>query len=232
MKGKVKSIFFDLDHTIWDLEKNAEETLIELFDEFGFNKVTTFTSLDFVASFSKFNEQQWVLYEKKLIDKPTLRENRFRLAMSEIGIPPENQPLDMWNHFLERCPQRTNLIPNAKEVLDILSGKYPLYIITNGFSETQRLKLQNAGLSHYFEKVIISEEIGWRKPQKEIFEYAQKLAMVIPKEAVMIGDSLETDVKGSIEAGWNSVFYNPNSLTNPHQDVLEIKSLLELKDLL
>lgn len=232
MKGKVKSIFFDLDHTLWDLEKNAEETLIELFLELGFGNLTSFSPKDFVVSFSKFNERQWDLYEKKLIDKPTLRQSRFLLAMDEINIPKENQPLDMWSHFLERCPQRTNLMPNATEVLEALSKNYPLYIITNGFSETQRKKLQNAGLTHYFEEIIISDEVGYRKPQKEIFGFAQNLAKVQAHEALMIGDNLEIDVRGAVNAGWNSVHYNPIAIQSTNQDFLEIKNLLELKNLL
>lgn len=220
-----------MDHTLWDLEKNAGETLVELFEEFRFSEFTSCSPEDFVALFQKHNKEQWVLYEQKSIDKRTLREQRFQLAMNDMGIAEKNRPATMWNLFLERCPARTNLMPNAREVLEFLCEKYPVYILTNGFAETQRKKLKNAGLSSFVKGIVISEETGYRKPQKEIFDHALETARAKPFETVLIGDSLEADVMGAVQAGWEAVFFNPEKKTTelPLQ-VAQIHNLLELKE--
>lgn len=230
-KTKVKVVFFDLDRTLWDFEKNANETLVELFDEFNFSNYTNHTSQDFVDSFRKHTHSLWQEYEQGIIDKQTLRERRFQLAMEDIAVPLHNRPVLMWNHFLERCPYRTNLLPGTHEVLNSLSQHYPLYIITNGFTEIQRTKLENTGLLGFFNDVIISEEVGCKKPEKAIFELALKRAGIVnSQDALMIGDSLEHDVLGAMNAGLQAVWMN-SQLLNKHPDFAEIKTISSLHEL-
>lgn len=233
LQGKVKAIFFDLDRTLWDFEQNASETLVELFHEFNFGKLTDSLPSDFVQSFRKHSQALWSLYDQRLIDKQTLRERRFRLAMDDLDIAPEYRPDSMWNHFLAQCPTRTNLMPGAREILESLSKNYPLYIITNGFMEVQRKKLEYAGLSSYFKDVIISEEVGYKKPEKEIFELSLNRAGLRNSQAIMIGDSLELDVMGALGAGWEAVWFNPHKIDSAMKpQVNEITDLSELRTLL
>ncbi|MCO6495015.1 MAG: YjjG family noncanonical pyrimidine nucleotidase [Bacteroidetes bacterium] len=231
--GNIKSVFFDLDRTLWDFEKNANETLVELFRDFNFDKLTIATPLDFVNSFHKHSKALWILYDQRIIDKQTLRERRFQLAMDEMEIATEFRPNSMWDHFLDKCPTRTNLLPGAKDVLESLSKRFSLYIITNGFKEVQRRKLECSGIESYFKDVIISEEVGYKKPEKEIFELALTRSGFDKSQAVMVGDSFELDIIGAINAGLGAIWFNPFHIENPTKTkVLEVKSLTELRKIL
>jgi putative hydrolase of the HAD superfamily len=139
------------------------------------------------------------------------------------------RPQNMWAKFLDNCPEKTNLMPHAIETLDYLTGKYPLYLITNGFIETQHRKLNNSGLDKYFKGFIISEETGFQKPMKEIYDLAVQKANITHHQSVMIGDSISADVEGALNAGLHAVYYNPDKLeTEKPKKAVEIYSLLEL----
>lgn len=226
---KPQFVFFDLDHTLWDMDKNASNTLLELYDLYAFGQLTEKSPEVFIATYFKYNQALWKSYEAHQIDKFTLRTQRFVLAMDEMGIPKAQQPKDIWQQFLLRCPYQTQLMPGARELLEFLAPQFPLGIITNGFSETQRLKLKNAGLLPYFSHILISEEVGSKKPEPAIFEKAGALAKVKHDAIVMIGDNPETDIAGAKQAGWFAICYNPEQQLLSHDANIEIAHLSELQ---
>jgi putative hydrolase of the HAD superfamily len=229
LKSKLPSVlFFDLDHTLWDMDANARYALDFLFNQYDFGAIVPLSSEVFIQAYFKHNAVLWKQYESGLLEKQTLRTLRFELAMDEIGIPKKNQPQDIWEQFLKVCPLQTQLMPSAKEVLSYLYSKYTMGIITNGFSETQRLKLYHSGILPFFKHIVISEETGYKKPQKEIFWVAEKLVNNDSDSILMIGDNPETDILGAKSVGWDTVLYNPHKAETSNLADIEINHLEQL----
>ena len=108
----------------------------------------------------------------------------------------------MTEEYLSRCPRKSNLMPHTLEVLEYLKVRYPMTIITNGFAEIQDIKMNSSGLIRYFDLVITSEQTGWLKPDRKIFDFAVQHARVSPAECLMIGDNPATDI-GRRSHGWD-----------------------------
>ena len=124
------------------------------------------------------------------------------------------------------------MIPDTFEVLDYLKGRYQMHIITNGFDDIQDTKLNSSNLRGYFDKVFTSEAVGFKKPSKEMFEKAVNLIGTTKKSCVMIGDNIETDIKGAINASLDVIFFNPENINHELTVTHEISSLVELKTIL
>jgi len=228
----IECIYFDFDHTLWDLEKNAELTLLELFEIHHFNELTSANAQDFVKLFQKHNRALWELYNNKLIDKNTLRTKRFELALNELKIPFDAQPKNLWQEFLQLCPTQKQLMPYAEETVATLAEKHPLYLLTNGFTETQKHKIENSGLKKYFQHAIISEEVGFAKPKIEIFKYAESISKKKSENILMVGDSIPMDIEGALNAGWKAIHYayqNPSNnipLPSKATQILDLKEVV------
>jgi putative hydrolase of the HAD superfamily len=226
-------IYFDLDHTLWDFDRNSEEALCELYDTHSMGDWGIESALVFIEKYRTINRHMWDLYHKKLIDKVTLRENRFINTLHELGVDEKWHPKNLWDQYLSIAPSKTHLFPNTLEVLEYLQQKgYDLSIITNGFKEVQHLKISNSGLEKFFANVFISEDIGWQKPEAEIFRHAMQATGGIPESSIMIGDTLDTDILGAQNAGIDQVFFNPAKLPHEAEPTYEIHSLPQLKELL
>lgn len=228
---QISAVFFDLDHTLWDLDANATLTLFELYDTYDFANYTNLTAEDFDVYFKLHNKNLWVLYENGEITKQVLREKRFELALNDLGIPIVARPTDMWNKFLTVCPTKSLLMPHALETLELLKSRFPLTLITNGFSETQRMKLAHAGLSDYFKHLVISEEVGFAKPSHLIFEKALSRHKIKPNQAIMVGDSFQADILGAHKAGIPAIWYKGVNENLP-ENVWVIQELYELHTLI
>lgn len=227
-----KHLFFDLDHTIWDFDRNAEETLHELYFRYSFNDIfNNPTSGSFIATYTENNHRLWNLYHHGKIDKPTLRKLRFADTFTQLGVNPELFPLAFEEEYLEICPTKTNLFPNAHETLAYLKDRYTLHLISNGFKEACEKKLQYSNLAPYFETIVISEIIGINKPDIRIFEHALNNGGANKTEAVMIGDNLDADVRGAQNAGLEAIFFNPLEVEKPEDVNHMIKDLKELQQL-
>lgn len=229
---KYKHIFFDLDHTIWDFDRNAEETLQELYVVHNLKGLGLHSADVFIETYTRNNHQLWAEYHLGRINKQTLRETRFRKTFLDLGVEPEFIPLVFEDDYVRICPTKTNLFPHAHEVLQYLSSRYQLHIISNGFKEATDIKVANTGLTPYFQNIIISELVGINKPDKAIFEHALNLAGATIPESLMIGDSLEADVYGALAYGMDAIYFNPNDLEKPTDVPLQIKSLQNLLDIL
>jgi YjjG family noncanonical pyrimidine nucleotidase len=206
---KYRHLFFDLDNTIWDFNLNAYHALKLTFEWFqlDFNLFEKF----FVVYMAN-NERLWDLYRQNKITKEVLSESRFAISFDEMGIKEVNA-LEFNRDYLARMPFQTRLCEGARSVLEKLSQKYEMHIITNGFAEVQHKKLENSGLSVFFKKVFVSEEIKSPKPSPEIFHHALKSCNARKKESLMIGDSWEVDIVGAGNIGMDQVFYNPGPET-------------------
>lgn len=227
-----KHIFFDLDHTLWDFDKNSTETLLELFTMYDLKNLGVKSFESFHSAYKNRNEMMWEEYRLGKIDKATLRDKRFIFTFWDLGLDPESAPKGLSDDYIKLSPARKNLFPHSHEVLTYLKAKYKLHIITNGFEEAQHIKLEASDLKKYFEEIIISERTGFKKPDIRIFDYSAKLAKANSEECIMIGDGLEVDVLGALSAGWDAVYFNPGK--TPHSENLkfEIASLDELKQIL
>ncbi len=230
-KSEIKSyrhVFFDLDHTIWDFDKNAEETLYELYDIYRLNEIGLPSPAIFIETYTRNNHQLWAEYHTGKITKTELRETRFRRTFLELGLHPDVIPLAFEDDYVKLCPTKTNLFPHAHETLRYLKGKYKLHLISNGFKEASTLKIGNTNIGRYFEHVIISEIVGFNKPDKAIFEHALNLAGATKDESLMIGDSLEADVYGALNFGMDAIYFNPFNAPKPDDVPLQITHLKEL----
>jgi putative hydrolase of the HAD superfamily len=227
-----KHIFFDLDHTIWDFDRNAEEALQELFVLHELESLGLASASEFIATYTQNNHALWADYHLGKIDKETLRQTRFKKTFTDLGLAPDVVPLTFEDAYVKLCPTKTNLFPYAHETLTYLQDKYTLHLITNGFRESQDIKLQGSGLIKYFQHIIISEEVGFNKPHHGIFEHALNLAGATKKESLMIGDSLEADVYGALNFGMDAIYFNPLKAEKPNDVPVQIHSLNELTELL
>ena len=224
-----KHIFFDLDHTIWDFDRNAEETLNELYDTYKLGELGLKSCADFIATYTENNHQLWADYHLGKITKDFLRAERFSKTFIQLGIHPDAVPNQFEDDYVSISPTKTNLFTGAENVLAYLQEKYTLHIISNGFKETTLTKMNLSGLNPYFENVIISEDVGVNKPNPMIFEYALEKANANKDESIMIGDSLEADVYGALNFGMEAIFFNPTQKEKP-KDV--DKEIIQLEDLL
>ena len=139
-----------------------------------------------------------------------------------------------WAEAMQRLPLGRRLVPYAREALEYLRPRYRLYVLSNGFTELQARKMQSAGIDHYFDGVVLSEDIGVNKPDPAIFEYALRVAGVSKAETLMIGDNFEVDIEGAQQVGIDQVFYNVGRLAlgDKRPPTYTIESLLELTDIL
>jgi len=227
-----KHLFFDLDHTLWDFEANSRQTLEALYHSLDLKKQGVEDFGLFHTNYIRHNEKLWERYRNGYIKVDELRWKRMWLTLLDFKIGDEKLARQMDIQFLEALPTRTILFPYTIEILDYLKVKgYILHLITNGFEKVQHSKLKYSGLSGYFTQVITSEGSNSLKPQKEIFEYAFHQAGAVPEESIMLGDSVEADIQGAINAGIDQVYVNHLNLEPPIQPTYTVYSLRELEEL-
>jgi len=228
MHKSYKHLFFDLDHTLWDFDKNSRVALKKLYDEF---ELKSHGIADFDALFKSYNihnDKLWDRYRKGFIKRDELRWKRMWLMLLDFKVADTALANEISTAYLEILPMQTMLIPHAKEVLDYCKGRYEMHLITNGFETTQRLKLQYSGIARYFDQLITSEKSNSMKPHPDIFEFALKTADAKMEESIMIGDAIDVDILGAINAGWDTVYFNPNKVQHERKPTFEIGHLEEL----
>lgn len=223
-----KHIFFDLDHTIWDFDRNAQETLLELYEVYQLKALGVHSADDFISLYTENNHRLWAQYHLGQITKDVLRAERFRSTFLTLGVHPDRIPHQFEEDYVRLSPTKTNLFDGAEKVLTYLKQKYHLHIISNGFKETTLTKMHLSGLNPYFKNVIISEDVGVNKPDKAIFEYALAKAEAQIHESIMIGDSLEADIRGAQNIGMKAIFFNPLNAAKPDDVEWQIAHLEEL----
>ena len=224
----IKHIFFDLDHTIWDFDRNAQETLNELYVQHKLDELGCSSAEEFITLYTENNHTLWRDYHLGRITKETLRAERFHRTFVQLGIHPERVPNQFEDDYVRLTPTKTNLFSGSEKVLSYLQKKYTLHIISNGFKESTLTKMSVCGLNPYFTNVIISEDVGVNKPDKAIFDYALTKAGAKKPESIMIGDSLEADIRGAQDYGIKAIYFNPLNLEKPADVNWQINHLEEL----
>lgn len=207
MKG-IKHIFFDLDHTLYDYDRSATETLLEIFDLQGLSD-SGISQNKFLDTFHKVNSKLWVKYNEGSIDREYIKKERFHEIFSSTGFDVTKSG-EASAYFLANCSGKPYLMPDALTALNYLHGKYKLHIITNGFKDSQGRKLSSSGITKYFDVVVTSECADSRKPSPEIFEYSLQQAGASKVDSIMIGDNAKTDILGANQFGMQTVFYDPS----------------------
>jgi YjjG family noncanonical pyrimidine nucleotidase len=226
---EIKHIFFDLDHTLWDFEKNSALAFEKIFQELKFSIDTQ----QFMDIYNPINVAYWKLYERNEIDQEALRVNRLKDAFEAINFEVTLEEINAISHlFIEYLTSNNHLIEGTIETLDYLKDNYELHIITNGFSFVQEVKLQKSNLDKYFVTITNSELAGHKKPHENIFQYALSLANASKNQSIMIGDSIEADVLGAINFGMKAVYFNPENETVSHNQIIQIQKLIQLKNIL
>ncbi|WP_430817407.1 YjjG family noncanonical pyrimidine nucleotidase [Carboxylicivirga sp. RSCT41] len=228
---KYKHLFFDLDHTLWDFEANSEAALREMFDSYHLARFFADYD-DFHSKYEPHNLYLWAQYRKNKVDKKTLNVQRFYLPFAEAGFDDLNVARQFAADYLAISATKTILFPDTIDVLQTLKERYQLHIITNGFKEVQTQKLHNSGLRPFFNNIYISELIGVQKPNTYFFDYAIKSSHASKKESLVIGDSLEADIKGAQKAGIDQVFFNSKKQEHEVQITYTINELKELLEFL
>lgn len=231
---KYKHIFFDLDHTLWDFEANAYQVLAELFDTHALASRGVPSFDVFHKTYMGHNEILWDRFRKGFITRNDLRFKRFSRTLLDFKIGDDKLSHTMGTQFLEILPYKTALFPYAKEILEYLAAKnYPIHMITNGFEDTQLIKMKSSGIDAFFTHVVTSEKAGTLKPYREIFDYAVNLAGGTADTSIMIGDALNIDILGAYNAGLDQVYYNPLiPVTGDLKPTYVIQGLHELKEIL
>jgi putative hydrolase of the HAD superfamily len=223
-----KHIFFDLDHTLWDFDKNSA---------FAFEIIFKKHNLDVnVATFLKHyiprNHHYWKLYQVNQITVQDLRFYRLKDVFDVLEFTISDVMINVLSEdYITYLTESNHLFDGAIEILEYLKPNYELHIITNGFHFAQDKKLKKANIAHYFTTITNSELAGVKKPHPNIFNFALSLANATKKESIMIGDSFEADIEGALDFGIDAVFFNEHN-TPVNRQISQVKHLLELKNIL
>jgi putative hydrolase of the HAD superfamily len=220
-------LFFDLDDTLWDFEKNSTLVLNQLFIELKLQNKLQVDFIVFCNAYKKITKTLWDKYAKKQVDKHYVRSQRFELLLDHFHYNNKQDSNYMAEHYLLKTPHGKILKDGCMDVLAYLKPKYHLHIITNGFKDSQNVKLSNTGLMPYFSQVIISEEHQLAKPDVAIYKLAESLAGIKSTDCVMIGDNFENDVQGSLNAGWDAIYFSGENKKTFNGN--QISSLPDLK---
>lgn len=221
-------IFFDLDHTLWDFEKNSA-----LAFETIFKKHELSLELDrFLHFYVPTNLKYWKLYREEKISQEELRYKRLKEVFDLMNQAVNDELIHLLSkEYIIYLQQFNHLYEGAEEILNYLFPKYNLHIITNGFQSVQAGKIKNANLEKYFKTITNSESAGVKKPNPMIFHYAINSAKTTVEKSVMIGDSIEADIEGALNVGLDAIFFNEFKM-EVDQQIHQVFDLLSLKQYL
>ncbi|QOD62287.1 noncanonical pyrimidine nucleotidase, YjjG family [Polaribacter haliotis] len=226
---KIEHVFFDLDHTLWDFDKNSDLTFQKVFE---INKIQINIS-DFLEVYLPLNLKYWKLYREEKVSKSDLRYGRLKNTFDAINYDVSDDVIDkIAIEYINYLADFNHLFVGTFELLDYLKEKYQLHIITNGFEEIQSKKMINSKIYHYFDKIITSDSVGVKKPNPKVFKYALEYANADIEKSIMIGDNLEADVQGALNIGLKAIHCNFNNSKNINSNIPTVTSLLELKQYL
>lgn len=221
----IKHIFFDLDHTLWDFDKNSALTFEKLFDVHDLDVDTS----NFLAVYEPINLNYWKLYRDEKIDKESLKYKRLKDTFDAVGFNISDGIINQLStDYITYLATFNHLFDGTLDLLDYLHQNYELHIITNGFEEAQQRKMDNSKISHYFKTITNSESAGVKKPNPIIFNYALQMSNAKPSNSIMIGDNYEADILGALDVGLDVILFNyHNYKAEPH--IKQVTQLVDLK---
>ncbi|WP_299676840.1 YjjG family noncanonical pyrimidine nucleotidase [uncultured Dokdonia sp.] len=228
MNKEIKDVFFDLDHTLWDFDRNSGLAFAKIFDK---NEIDV--NLDeFLKVYSPINFQYWKWYREERVTKSQLRYGRFKKTFDALNINVADDTIDRLSEdYITHLPDHNYLFDGAIELLEYLKPKYKLHIITNGFEEVQHKKLKNSKIDSYFDTVTTSEAVGVKKPNPRIFKVALQEANATAVHSMMIGDTYEADILGAEGVNMKTICYNYHNLKMPNKQVV-VDDLLDVRNYL
>lgn len=227
----IKTIFFDLDNTLFDHTRAERTALVSLMKDYP-EIFTDVSQENFLHIYHKNNIQLWKQLSAGEISAQQLKVQRFELSLKELNCD-NAKSAELSQSYFEIYSKQSFVLPNVEEILIYLKPKYELGILSNGFKTTQEKKLQNIKLDSFFTYKIYSGDIGAMKPSPEIFNAATRVAKIHSFEVVYVGDSYDDDIKGAKAAGWHTIHYVPQGeFKNDGLADYEIWDLLELKQIL
>ena len=227
-----KNLFFDSDDTLWAFSANARDTYEEMYRKYDYDRF--FDSFEhYYSLYQRRNLELWAEYADGKVTKEELNRQRYLYPLEAVGAGDSALAEAYEKDALATIPTKSKLMPHAREVLEYLSAKYNLYILSNGFKELQFHKMRSSDIDKYFRKVVLSDDIGILKPWPEIFHFALSATQSELNDSLMIGDSWENDIAGAAGVGMHQVFYNLSGRTDlPFTPTYQITDLKELLDLL
>ncbi|WP_336635068.1 YjjG family noncanonical pyrimidine nucleotidase [Lysinibacillus fusiformis] len=225
---KYEILLFDVDDTLLDFDLAENAALDRMFKEE--NIVVT---SEMIARYKEINESMWRAFERGEVTKNTLHNTRFSIAFKEFGIEIDGTYFE--SLFQKYLREAHHYVEGAYEVIAQLANHYHLYVVSNGVTITQNKRLVDANLAQYFKGIFISEQTGYQKPMPDFFDYVfERIDHFNKEKALIIGDSLTSDIKGGLQSGIDTCWFNIRNVENtsgiePHY---EIKKLQDLHDLL
>ncbi|NGZ75575.1 YjjG family noncanonical pyrimidine nucleotidase [Saccharibacillus alkalitolerans] len=225
---KYRYILFDADDTLLDFRRCEREALAGALDEAGFGLAFD----ECLACYSAINRGLWLDYEQNRITQRELRSERFRRMFKQLGIG--SDPEAFGAVYLRHFAGGSFLTPDALAVCDALKPSFDLSILTNGIRDVQFSRIYGSELKDHFDHIVVSDDVGFAKPAPEIFDYALKrIGCPDKSQALIVGDSLSSDIRGGHNYGIDTCWYNPERLENgsgiaPTYEIAELTELPEL----
>jgi len=229
LKTPILDVFFDLDHTLWDFEKNSALTFEKILQK---NQIPV-NHIEFVQHYSPINYKYWDLFRDDKISQNEMRFGRLIDTFALLNLKIEQEVLEILaDEYIQFLPENNHLFEGAFELLDYLKPKYNLHIITNGFHDLQNHKINNASLTPYFKTITNSESTGVKKPNPIIFEFALRQANAKRESSIMIGDCIHADVLGAMNCGMDAILFSVIKKNLEDKNIKQINHLLDLKQFL
>ncbi len=232
MNHNYKHIIFDLDRTLWDFDKSSEETFREMYSIFGLQQKGVAEVHVFFHNYQKINDKYWAKYRAGNISKADLNVLRFEDSLKLYAIIDRELAKKMASYYLQHSPSKKNLFPYTLELLSYLKKKYKLHILTNGFKEVQKKKMDINGLSPYFEGLYTSEDAGTLKPSPIAFQYALNKIGAKADECIMVGDDYQVDILGAKKIGMDQIFVDFENDSSNYDCTFCVSSLKEIEMIL
>ena len=227
-----KSLFIDLDDTVYDFSAASRESFKESYDLLHYERY--FNSFEqYMEIYEPYNLELWRIYGEGKITKAELNRRRYLHPLETVGVNDPQLAEEFCHNALGLIPTKDKLIDGAIELLEYLRPKYCMYILSNGFKELQSHKMRTAGIDRYFDGLILSEDIGVNKPNRELYDYALQKSGSTVEESIMIGDMFDTDIAGAANIGMHQIYFNPKGKKgHPFAPTHEVTHLLQIKDIL
>ena len=226
---RYRNLFIDLDDTIYDFSAASSESFHETYDLLHYERY--FDSFEqYMQIYEPYNLELWRIYGEGKITKAELNRRRYLHPLETVGVNDPQLAETFCHEALGRIPTKNKLVDGAMELLEYLRPKYRMHILSNGFKELQSHKMRTSGILHYFDSLILSEDIGINKPRRELFEYALEKSGSQVSDSIMIGDMFDTDIAGAAGVGMEQIYYNPKEKKgHPFTPTYEVNHLLLIK---
>ena len=226
----IKTVFLDLDDTILDFQLAEHKAIRRALSDVGIEP-----SDEVVARYIEINRDCWAALERGELTREVVLTRRFELLFSELGR--DISPTETQKKYAAYLGSFHDFLPGGRELLDEFKkcGKYNLYIATNGIFKVQAPRIEASGIAPYFKGIFISEKLGFNKPKKEFFDLcAAQIEGYEPSEAIIVGDSLSSDIQGGINAGILTCHFNPRGIAydriTPDYQIKDLSELIPLLD--